>query len=289
MELRQLEQLALFAKLGSISKVAQCVYLTQPSVTRSLRSLEDELGIRLFSRTKNKASLTEEGRQIAEIAQAVLEKKNEILSVAEEIQRRGTALIVGSVTPTIFFLNVPFLEKLKKEQRLIVEVKSEKEIVSGLANHLYDMGILSGRPHVAWEVFPLYDERLSIVLPENHKLLEAGEIRFRDLATQDIILYTDGGVWAEMVKKKVPSAKFVMQHDLEGYRVLAQNSNLPFFCSNRLFSSKGRHYPGKTWVDIADPSAILTYHIAIRKTAPRELRRLAAVISKEIRDYLHDQ
>ena len=47
MELRQLRHLVLFAETGSVSEVAKLVYLTQPSVTRSLQSLEDEIGIEI--------------------------------------------------------------------------------------------------------------------------------------------------------------------------------------------------------------------------------------------------
>ena len=62
LQLQQLEQLIAFADQGTLSKVAEVLLISQPSLTRNMQSLEDDLGVQLFQRSKNKLILTETGK-----------------------------------------------------------------------------------------------------------------------------------------------------------------------------------------------------------------------------------
>ena len=56
-----LEALVAFAKYGTLSATAEHLMVTQPTVTRGMQKLENELGVTLFKRTPNRISLTETG------------------------------------------------------------------------------------------------------------------------------------------------------------------------------------------------------------------------------------
>ncbi len=60
--LQHLEQLITVDKEGTLSRAAEVLLISQPSLTRNMRQLEDDLGVRLFERSKNKLSLTETGK-----------------------------------------------------------------------------------------------------------------------------------------------------------------------------------------------------------------------------------
>jgi DNA-binding MarR family transcriptional regulator len=62
MELRHLRYLVGVAEALSFTKAAQKLHTAQPSLTRQIRDLEEELGVRLLNRTKQQVTLTEEGR-----------------------------------------------------------------------------------------------------------------------------------------------------------------------------------------------------------------------------------
>ena len=62
LQLQQLEQLIAFADQGTLSKAAEVLLISQPSLTRNMQSLEDDLGVQLFQRSKNKLILTETGK-----------------------------------------------------------------------------------------------------------------------------------------------------------------------------------------------------------------------------------
>lgn len=82
MTLVQLRHLIALAETGSFSKAAQAQFLTQPALSRSIRALEDELGMPLFDRVGRRIELTAFGR-------ATLERARLLVSDAEELQGSG--------------------------------------------------------------------------------------------------------------------------------------------------------------------------------------------------------
>ena len=65
LDLLELEQLAAFAEYGTLSKAAQELHISQPTLTRTMKRLEEEFGVPLFVRGKNKIELNETGAEAA--------------------------------------------------------------------------------------------------------------------------------------------------------------------------------------------------------------------------------
>ncbi|MDR2499526.1 MAG: LysR family transcriptional regulator [Treponema sp.] len=63
MELTQLAQFKAIAECESLSRAAEKIYISQPSLSAALQKLEDELGARLFERTKGRIFLNEAGKR----------------------------------------------------------------------------------------------------------------------------------------------------------------------------------------------------------------------------------
>ena len=61
MELRILKYFLMVAKEENITKAAKSLYITQPTLSRQLAQLEEELGVKLFTRSNHKILLTEDG------------------------------------------------------------------------------------------------------------------------------------------------------------------------------------------------------------------------------------
>lgn len=75
LQLQQLEQLIAFADQGTLSKAAEVLLISQPSLTRNMQSLEDDLG----QRSKNKLILTETGKYTVQQARKLLKQRQTFL------------------------------------------------------------------------------------------------------------------------------------------------------------------------------------------------------------------
>ena len=63
LDLPELEQLVAFADCGRLSKAAEKLNISQPTITRTMQHLEEEFGVPLFERSKNRISLNETGQR----------------------------------------------------------------------------------------------------------------------------------------------------------------------------------------------------------------------------------
>lgn len=98
MELRHLRYFVAVAEELSFTKAARKLRLAQPSLTRQVRNLEDELGVRLLDRSKNQIALTEEGASFFSDAQRVLATCAESISAVQRMSRgESSRLNVGYV------------------------------------------------------------------------------------------------------------------------------------------------------------------------------------------------
>jgi DNA-binding transcriptional LysR family regulator len=88
MTLVQLRHLIALAESGSFSRAAEATHLTQPALSRSIRALEDELGVPLFDRIGRRAELTPTGRE-------TLERARQLILDAAEIEERAGAVAQG--------------------------------------------------------------------------------------------------------------------------------------------------------------------------------------------------
>lgn len=77
-EIYLLEHLQAFYEYGTLSEAARYLKIAQPSLSRSMKKLEELLGVELFERQKNRILLNDTGKLAAEYAQRILETEKEM-------------------------------------------------------------------------------------------------------------------------------------------------------------------------------------------------------------------
>ena len=82
MTLQQIRYVMEISRCGSISKAAQELYLTQPYLSSTLKDLENELHISIFSRSRKGITLTRDGQEFLRYAKTLLEQEERILHPA---------------------------------------------------------------------------------------------------------------------------------------------------------------------------------------------------------------
>ena len=80
MNLQQLEYFLAVAKLLNFTRVAEKYFISQTAVTQQIKSLEEQLGVKLFNRTKRKVELTPAGTVFIEEAQAIINRTKEAIT-----------------------------------------------------------------------------------------------------------------------------------------------------------------------------------------------------------------
>ncbi len=98
-EIHILQQLVAFADYGTLSAAAEHLHTSQPALTRSMHKLEDDLGVMLFNRSKNKLTLNETGTRAAEYARRVLESARDFETRVKAFDRSLHTLSVGFCAP----------------------------------------------------------------------------------------------------------------------------------------------------------------------------------------------
>lgn len=94
MELRHLRYFVIVAAHGSFNRAAQILHLTQPALSRQVKDLEEELGVKLFDRGKNAVQLTEAGKRFYDEAREVLARAELAIQRARG-EAHGDVLRVG--------------------------------------------------------------------------------------------------------------------------------------------------------------------------------------------------
>ncbi|MNJ54812.1 HTH-type transcriptional regulator CynR [compost metagenome] len=108
MDIRQLQYLIEVARFGSFTMAADALYITQPAISKAIKSMEEELGVVLFDRLGKRVELTDAGRIIAGQAQQIVASFQNLTSELDDLRnlkkghiRIGLPPMVGAALPRI--------------------------------------------------------------------------------------------------------------------------------------------------------------------------------------------
>lgn len=168
MELRHLRYFVAVSETLSFTKGAQRLHLAQPSLTRQIRYLEDEIGVSLLDRTKGRVTLTPEGISFLADAKRVLEQTVEIVESVRRLSRRGFPPLNIGYVANLFYHLIP--ATLASFQRAFPTVKI----------NLFDM--TCGDQFRALE-----DGRIDLGFVGLREPIEARGFKFRSIAAYDTV------------------------------------------------------------------------------------------------------
>ena len=120
MQLTQLRHFVGLSEVGSFSKAARGLFITQPALSRSIRALEDELGFALFDRIGHRIELTSFGRDVLERARRLLDDARDIAELGAGLREgRAGRLGVGLGSGPAAFLTRPLLAAFAARGRAV--------------------------------------------------------------------------------------------------------------------------------------------------------------------------
>ena len=141
-ELYQLEQLAAFARCGTLSRAAEELHMSQPTLTRSMQKLEIEFGVSLFRRTKNRLEFNENGELAADCAQRVLDQTETMLERVRALDRARRTIGIGACAPMPMMTAVQNAARQYPDMTISSECRDCEPLIEGLRTDLYQIIIL---------------------------------------------------------------------------------------------------------------------------------------------------
>lgn len=183
MTIRHLKIFVMVCQEGSITAAAQKLYLTQPSVSASIRELEDHYGQKLFDRYSRKIHITSFGTEIFYYAQQVLESWQKLESFSDNYSvrdriRLGTGTAIGNM----FMANI--ISSFRRQYPHVdIEVTIERTSLypEDLINHNLDFVIVEQFPYKKGILsFPLCSFPIVGVCHKDHPLSKKEEVIAED-------------------------------------------------------------------------------------------------------------
>ncbi len=216
------------ARYGSINKAAQNLFLSQSSLSKSIKRLEKELSITIFIRKSNGVSITEEGLQFLQDTKFVLSQFNQIKDAY--IKKDDPIKTLRITTSRHSFVTKCLIEFYKEhfreKDRVQINIKESppQNVYIEVLNGTADIGIVSLPQHAIgyWTTFLesqnivqklLFFDNECIMLNKNHPLLSQRKITMRDLKRYPLI---------QSLEKDTPAPNFNKEIELLEYKFFPQ-------------------------------------------------------------------
>lgn len=193
MEMFQVRYVLAAARLLNFTKAAAQCNVSQPALTKAVKSLESELGALLFHREGRKILLSEFGRTVLPHLQLILNETQATRTLADNFRLLNKVPIRLGVMSTVGPVRLSrFLAKFQADHEGIevaVTEASADELKSGLECAQLDLAVLNamGDERASFTVHELYRERYVVIFPPEHRLASLSAIKLRDLSDEPYV------------------------------------------------------------------------------------------------------
>ena len=227
MEIRVLKYFLAIAREQNISVAANYLHVTQPTLSRQIKDLEDELGQKLFIRGSHNVTLTEEGMIFRKRAEQIIDM---VTKTEEEFSDMGSNIIEDIYIGAAESYNMKYIAKVIKE-------------------------IQENYPDIHYHLYSGNEEDVS-------ELLDKGLIDFgilvdpADITKYDYLPLPESDIWGLIMKNDSPLAKkeHITKTDL---------LNLPLICSRQSLKSDNKHNDIINWFgkDFKNINVVATFDL----------------------------
>jgi len=195
MNMNNLELFMKVAEKMSITEASKELFISQPAVSKAVKSLETHLNIKLFIRDKkNGLMLTEVGKEILVLARQMKSIENKIYQVANQENKLLSGKIKVGSFPAASTNILPKTLALFREKYPLVNI----ELIEGTSNQIkewvedrtVDMGIVAS-PFEPYEYKILNKDHMVAIIPDNHNLSQEKRVNLKK--HQDDIIFCKGG------------------------------------------------------------------------------------------------
>lgn len=211
MTLTELRYIIAVAREKHFGRAAEACFVSQPTLSVSIKKLESELGIVIFERGGSEISLTPIGENIVQQAQRVLDAANQIKEIADQ----GRDPLRGALRLGVIYTIGPYLlPRIIKsmidrypEMPLILQENFTVRLLEMMRTGEIDVAVLA-EPFdtTGLDTLPLYDEDFVVAVPRQHSWAKKQQIASIDLKQETMLLLGVGHCFRDQVLEVCPEA-----------------------------------------------------------------------------------
>jgi DNA-binding transcriptional LysR family regulator len=223
MDLRRLEIFVKVAELGSFSRAAEALFLTQPTVSEHVRALEDELGVQLLDRLGRGTTPTRAGTLLLGYALRMLTLAREAVQAIEQFQGRvsGELTIGGSSIPGEYV--VPALIGAFRgkypDVRISLLIGSSREVQQWVEEGRVEIGVVGAAPSGrALQARQLMDDEIVVVVGADHPWSTRKTVSLDELKAEPMIVRERGSGSRETFERALEGVGL----DLGAFRIVGE-------------------------------------------------------------------
>ena len=191
--LPQIEAFLEVARRQNLSRAAKELFVSQPTLTARLQSLEASLGDQLFVRTRRGMRLTEAGEAFLPFAEHAVAALADGRQRLDELRRGVAGRLVLGAPPTVSTYTLPALlarfSAAHPNVRLAVKTGTSEEVLEMVLHDRVQLGIIRSLAHQEVESVPLYTDALVLIAGPGHRLADSRAVRLADLAGEVLVLF----------------------------------------------------------------------------------------------------
>jgi DNA-binding transcriptional LysR family regulator len=193
MLLAQVEGFLEVARRGNLSRAAEAIFITQPTLTARLHALERELGEPLFARTRRGMRLTDAGRAFVPYAERAIRALREGREALVEARTASAGRLVLGAAPAVSTYVLPaLLERFAKAHpRVHVAVRTghSEDVLQMLLRDEIQIAVVRAMRHPDIESVPLYEEEVVFVVPPQHPFAGRASVQVGEVRGERLILF----------------------------------------------------------------------------------------------------
>lgn len=214
MTFEQLEAIVAVEREGTILAAAESLNISHPSISRSISTLEDELGVNIFLRTRRGSVPTDQGKLILQCAREILRQAEQLRTLAGLDQAPRQLVIKAFPIDSMGFITRVISRMKQEHEHVTISFvhASISEILEGLRTQKIDFGLAA---------FP--STKLSTLSPE---------LKYRTLCTSQFMIACSGA--SPLAQRDILSFE-----DLKGYRFIFHNDPIIMSCLKEIFAATG--------------------------------------------------
>src|SRR5215210_9552964 len=193
MRLEQLDAFVEVARRGSVSRAAEALYVTQPTLTARLKGLEQELDAVLFVRSQRGMRLSDAGRAFLPYAERTVDTIGSGRRLLSELARGESGQLALGAAPAVSTYVLPrILTRFRRTHpkvSLAVRTGHSEEVLELVLRDQVQIGLGRALRHPDVEAIPLYEDELVLVVDPGHRFAKAGAVGTEDMSDVQLILF----------------------------------------------------------------------------------------------------